>query len=342
MITFFTSINNAYLCKAQVMVASLRRHHPDCRVHCALADRRDPKLDYGFFDAVHSVEELSVPVGNLEAWIFSHSAVELCTAIKPFAFKRIFEQFPGDSVIYIDPDTYVLSRFEEGITALHTGEIVLTPHVTRPAKDPIDIQDGEWLGCLHHGVFNLGFLGLAPRANGREFLDWWAARCLEHCYDDKDVFLFTDQKWVDLAPCMFEGIVVLRHPGYNMATWNLYYRHLTVDRDGRYMVNGESPLRFFHFSGFDKGVHDSMAKTHAKPESKVFQLTQSYRDQLDTAQSVDSAVCTFERFSDGERVREAHRIAFRKNPALQAKCANPYLDSTLRETLAGVGSTPNR
>jgi hypothetical protein len=57
-----------------------------------------------------------------------------------------------------------------------------------------------------------------------------------------------DQKWVDYAPAFIEKCHILRHPGYNLAYWNLAHR-----RDIKHTVNGwlvnDLPLRLVHFSG---------------------------------------------------------------------------------------------
>jgi hypothetical protein len=63
--------------------------------------------------------------------------------------------------------------------------------------------------------------------------------------------LSTDQKWVTIAPCLFEFLKVSFNPGYNAAPWNTFERQITSVVDGRYTVNEQYPLVFFHFSNFD-------------------------------------------------------------------------------------------
>ena len=48
-------------------------------------------------------------------------------------------------------------------------------------------------------------------------------------------------------PAYVDGFKALRHPGYNVAYWNLAQRRVSR-REGEWVVNGE-PLRFVHFSG---------------------------------------------------------------------------------------------
>ena len=66
-----------------------------------------------------------------------------------------------------------------------------------------------------------------------------------------------DQRWLDLVPGMFDGVRVVRHPGWNVGRWNLDGRPLT-SVNGEWRVGGE-PLVFFHFSGLLSGA-DSPAQ----------------------------------------------------------------------------------
>jgi hypothetical protein len=49
-----------------------------------------------------------------------------------------------------------------------------------------------------------------------------------------------DQRWLDLAPTLFDDVRIVRDAGCNVAHWNLPERDL-----------GAAPRSFFHFSGFD-------------------------------------------------------------------------------------------
>ena len=56
---------------------------------------------------------------------------------------------------------------------------------------------------------------------------------------------------------------MLRHPGYNVAYWNLPHRKISRDGAGQYLVNGE-PLKFFHFSGFDPKLPSLISKHQSR------------------------------------------------------------------------------
>lgn len=333
---FFTSINNAYIPKAVTLAQSLRRvYGEEAHVTCMLSDARREDIDYSAFDEVLTIPDLDLPVESLEAWIFKHTVVELCTAVKPWAFKKIFQRHDARRVIYMDPDTVAYSRLEEVEAALATHPVVLTPHVTVPAQHTQDLLDGEMLGCLRHGVFNLGFLALAPVGEGAAFLDWWAARCLDWCYDDSPKGLFTDQRWIDLAPCFFQDLLVLRHPGYNMATWNLYYRKLSRDTQGRLWVNGDQPLRFFHFSGHDLGTHLLMLNKHAPDERLLHEMNEWYIAQENEHghERLGRRPGAHDFFQDGSPIARQARVTYRENADLIQRYPRPYSEPGYREWL---------
>ncbi len=75
---------------------------------------------------------------------------------------------------------------------------------------------------------------------------------MKYCYIDVTNGMFTDQLWVNYAPLFFEGVHVLKNPGYNVANWNLYEREIEK-RDDTYFVNGTYKLKFFHFSHYKFG-----------------------------------------------------------------------------------------
>ena len=85
----FTSAAFNYIPKARVLFQSLRKHHPEWVLRLALADEGHSDIDLSQepFDSVLPISELDVP--DYRGWAFSHSIVELATAIKPFALLKI-------------------------------------------------------------------------------------------------------------------------------------------------------------------------------------------------------------------------------------------------------------
>jgi hypothetical protein len=67
-----------------------------------------------------------------------------------------------------------------------------------------------------------------------------------------------DQNWLNFVPLFFNNVQVLRHPGCNVAYWNLHERRVEK-KDNDYIVN-EEPLIFFHFSGYSMHQPQKISK----------------------------------------------------------------------------------
>ena len=153
----FTSIAANYLPKARVLAASVKKFHPQSTFHLVLSDDLPQGVDLSKeqFDSVIKAEDLDIP--DFRSWSFKHAVVELCTGVKPFAFREIMKRYQAEKVIYLDPDTVVLSPLDSLIEKLDSASILLTPHLTEPETDMQGVISNE-VCALQHGVFNLGFL----------------------------------------------------------------------------------------------------------------------------------------------------------------------------------------
>jgi hypothetical protein len=256
--TCFTICSNNYIYKALVLAASVKKLDKT-PVLLFLADEPEEGIDYPslIFDRVVLLDELGIP--NLQ-WMKEHySIVELNTAIKPFAFKYLLKHTAHDSLYYFDPDIRVyqpVSAFERFWAG---SSILLTPHILTPI--PLDGKFPAENLFLNHGTFNLGFLGLKRSEQADHLLSWWSERMLERCTINLVEGYFVDQIWFNLVPGFFHPVTVTDHPGWNMSYWNLHERTLSHDNDG-YLVNGNKPLFFFHFSSFDP----RLVQIHYKPD----------------------------------------------------------------------------
>ena len=261
-----TIVAKNYVAYARVLARSFMAHHPSGRFVVLLVDRVDGCFDPDQepFDILE-VEQLD-NLPELSQFLFKYRLLELATAVKPYLLERLFDD-GAERVIYLDPDIWVLRPLAPVLEGLDRGVTVLTPHIDRPLDD--GAIPGE-LTLLRAGVYNLGFVGLRASAETGRLLAWWQERLFDHCVDRVDLGLFVDQKWMDLAPLLFDGVAVLKQPGLNVAYWNLPHRVVTraVDRDAEkteppvdtgYLANGE-PLYFFHFSGLDPERVDGVSK----------------------------------------------------------------------------------
>jgi hypothetical protein len=356
----FTSIAANYLSKARVLARSVKMFHP--QIHfavCVVDGKPGSNPDPDVFDEWLTLSDLKLPVENLDAWIFQHGVVELCTAIKGAAFQYFFQRRQRkriEQVFYLDPDIFVLDSLSPVFKALESTSVLLTPHLTRPEASHRLIAFNE-CGSLKNGVFNLGFLGVRNTRSGRAFADWWSERLLNFCRIDPSRGLFTDQKWIDLVPVFFPDHRILRDPGLNVARWNVSQRRISRRR-GRYLVEGR-PLRFFHFSSIENGIHGWMTREFGGPNPDLEALTRRYQAALFMAEADigQYQAASLENYTNGEPITPEQRHLYRSRQDLikafpkprQVSCEEPCflhwykenLRVSLRKQLDAMGRVPS-
>ena len=111
-----------YLPKVRILCHSIRRYHPEAVIHLALADERPQWLrtEDEPFDSILGIERLGIP--DYRNWTFTHSIVELSTAIKPFALKHLLQLPDCGTVLYFDPDMVLFSRVDDILATLETQQ----------------------------------------------------------------------------------------------------------------------------------------------------------------------------------------------------------------------------
>jgi hypothetical protein len=317
-----TIVSLNYLPYARTLCNSFLQFHPSYKFYVLLVDR----LPAGFqmsnerFELV-MVEDLGIP--NFESVAFKYGILELNTNVKPTFLKRILQD-GIDHVIYFDPDILICSALDPVYNALASSSIVITPHSTSPNEgDPY----AETL-LLIDGVFNLGFIAVSKTPETERFLNWWEKRCLTLGYNERWSGLFVDQKWINLLPCYFNSVHVLKHVGCNVAYWNIHERMLGKS-ESSWTVNQTTPLIFFHFSGISVeggnriSKHTDQFDLTTRPD--LGELFADYRKLL-----VENGVREFARyryafgyFDNGVIVNKLQRAAFAANLQSFAK-ANPF------------------
>ncbi len=324
---FFTSITTCYLPKARVLASTLKQHNPDAVMHLVIADDLPEGFDLAQedFDYVWKAEDF-IKTENNDKWFFAHTVVELCTAVKGAAALHILQQTGTDKLVYLDPDIGVFDDLSPLADMLDKNSVLITPHQVEPAVCTRGIIDEE-ICSLKHGVYNFGFFAVRNDENGLKFLNWWNDRLMEFCYDDIPNGLFTDQKWGDLIPALFEFAKVVREPEYNVATWNLATRKISGNEVDGWKVNGR-PLRFYHFTGFDSGAHRAMLAQHAKEGDPVWNLSLMYeRMMYDKGQKeLGKKPFKYAFYANGDKIEKNERLLFRKRMDVYSHFDNPFGD----------------
>ncbi len=240
-----TIIAKNYVAHARVLARSLAEHNRDARLWTLIIDDFSRYIDPG----KEPFEVLTPADIGCEPFIhmaMRYTVLELSTAVKPWLMRHLLDA-TGGPVTYLDPDIKVYGSLERLDELAEEHGLVLIPHNSRPI--PPDGRRPSQVDVMIAGVYNLGYVSLAPRPEVDGLLDWWADRLRRDCRVDPMWGYFVDQRWFDLAPGFVTDLAIDRDPEYNVAYWNLHDRRLEHD-GGRYLADGR-PLAFFHFSGFD-------------------------------------------------------------------------------------------
>ena len=275
----FTIVSSNYLAYAATLMQSVRRVMPKTKRYIFVCDEPvSVKLDCAA--QIVPVSKIMGPV--LADMVLRYSILEINTAVKPFIFRSFFEKVKTGPILYLDPDILVLSPLVEVLKALEGSyELVLTPHLTAPLDDDKEPSDHA---IMKSGIWNLGFVALRAAPDTVRLVDWWCKKCETQCLSDVTNNMFTDQRWMDMAPAFVAASKLLMHPGYNVAYWNLPHRQIAFGKGKTWRVNQAYPLRFFHFSGIVPNDPSIVSKhqNRYQPEDlgDVSQLFDEYRSAL--------------------------------------------------------------
>ena len=321
----FTIVAKNYLAAARTLMASVRRWHPEFLRFVVLVDRIDGCFDPEKEDfQIIASEDLDI--ADSKWFHFKYSILELSTAVKPYACELLLEKYGLSSLVYLDPDIRVYDSLSPLLAGLGEGTtMVLTPHLTAGIED--DFSPGE-RQILQSGTYNLGFIALRSGLATFRFLRWWQSRLYDQCRVEPSSGLFVDQRWMDLAPGLFEGVVINRDPGYNVAYWNLSHRNVQKGPSG-YTVNGQR-LRFFHFSGFNPERAELISKHQDRYRtsdlSSLHELLEEYRDELFARgyRECKDWPYAYGRFHNGVPIVDMLRWRYYEDPTAVQRLRDPF------------------
>lgn len=321
----YTSICMNYLPKALTLGESLKKTNKDVKFFIILLERSIPKewpkKANKIVDKVILAKDLGFE--DFDKFIFKHSIVEASTAVKGQALVHLLENY-DDKVLYIDPDIKVYSSLKELSDILDRHSVILTPHVTIPETEEIDIQNNE-LCALQHGVYNLGFVGVKKDEEGLKFAKWWRDRLSLYCYDDIPRGIFTDQRWCDLAPAYFD-VYIMKNPGYNMAPWNLSKRKISY-KNKEILVNDKYELVFFHYSGFDSGANQTVFDYYVPDKDNyIYTLRDEYIEEMNKNGQMDigNYKWSYDYYFNNQKIDRNIRIQYRDQKLFNSIDTNPF------------------
>lgn len=263
---------------AVATLQSIRSFHPEGRFLLLLVEGRAPGTLPSGIEGIDA--ESIVDPRVLGGMRRRYTRTELCFAVKPFLLRAVLHA-GASQAHYFDGDCLAFAPLHELSDQLDHADLLLTPHSFTPIPD--DGQTPRPLTLLRAGTFNAGYLGVRATESGHRALDWLARMTEDRAFNRPRDGMCGDQRWLDLVPVLYPGAAICRHPGANVAYWNLHERPLTRDGSGQPCAAGR-PLLFFHFSGHDPAYPDSLSvhqTRHGIAEGSVLaDLLARYRANL--------------------------------------------------------------
>lgn len=305
-ISIFSVCNVAYLNKVMVLAESVFIHN-NIKTDIFVFDKKRKINVKREYCNIHWIEDEDIP--DFKILSFKYSVIELTTALKPFLALKLLKN--NSKVIFFDPDVMVFNSLNSIFDKLDKHPIIITPHYFSPKINGM-IDDSR---IMRFGSFNLGFFAVNNSKESKEFLKWWSERCLNDGFDDAQFGIFTDQKWISIAPTFFPDIHTTYDPGYNVAFWNIDERKITKSADGIFVINKDYPLVFFHFSSFDFNSPDKLSRKKfnlgENSSDIIADISVLYSNNVKKYNTIaDNSTYSFDYMSDGQYISPTLRRAY--------------------------------
>ncbi len=325
-----TVVARNHAASAATLCASVYKAHPQAACFVLCIDGMAPALE-GPWEVLSLAD---IGLSSIEQTCFKYSLYELQGSLKPLLLQYVLSTRLYEKAIYCDSDVWVTGSLSGILEKLDTFDAVLTPHIERAYPEGDDPHYVAYLDALlRDGLYNTGFFAARNTPGSLAILEWWRACLVDNSTSDYRRPFFVDQKIMDLAPLLFEGICIEKDTGYNVAYWNLHSRRISFTADG-WRCN-QSALQFFHFSNFDvatgsfrPGVRRS---GNGEREQSLIRLCSLYRNEV-LANGYEACIDMpygYGRFRNGDTVEYSTRQAYRLSASLRNEFPSPFASPQL-------------
>ncbi|MDD5260724.1 MAG: putative nucleotide-diphospho-sugar transferase [Methylacidiphilales bacterium] len=260
---FVTDFDTNYAAKGIAMLESLLEYSPEAQIIVVcydetlrgiLEDRFKTRLELIPQKTVENWEPRLAPLRERrQPWEFyaTHKAILLKHLLSRCA--------DGEAIAFIDADTLFFSDPEPLFQEFEAASIGVSPHRYN--------KDTEYLRM--YGEFNAGFGLWRKDSTGRQCLEEWTEQCLDWCQlEATEDGRFMNQGYLTTWPERYQRVRILRHPGANLAPWNIGSHRIEFLSKGKGVSVDGLPLIFFHYSSL---LHSDGHRWHTFCPKKALQ-----------------------------------------------------------------------
>ena len=216
---FCTLFDSNYLDKGITLYKSMEKHIPKFKLYVFAFDDKCYNIlkreNYSHLIPI-SLEEFETP--ELLKVKKERTQAEYCWTCSPWVIKHVIEHYNEQICTYIDADMMFFSSPQPVFDEMHQKQCstIIVPHRFRNDKEEKEAHDKVGSYCVEFNTF-------LNDKDGMEALNWWAERCLEWCYYavPGTTEWYGDQKYLNVFPEKFDGVMICEHYGVGMAPWNI-------------------------------------------------------------------------------------------------------------------------
>lgn len=244
---------------------------------------------------------------------FYYDAFEFSNACKAGLHSWIQKNTSIDRWLFIDGDMLCFGSLEPIFNTLNENNILLSPHLNKPSGSfSTDVQ------MLSAGAFNGGLLGLKRSDISQAFCNWYLRILTFYCLNDpplapqdrfiKSTVIFGDQRWLDLVPAYFPGVIVAQERGFNLGHWNMRNDHLNWQNTALHI--GNDLVSLFHLSGWSTSQPTRVSRYSSLDwtgNPVWIGISQSYKESLDPLNESFNIPYRFNTYSDKSVIPKSHR-----------------------------------
>jgi hypothetical protein len=237
---YCTYFDSNYLPRGIAMIRSLHRQDSNAHIYVLCLDDATYEVMTSSDENVSliHIKELLAADTELKLARENRTLIEWYFTITPCIVNYLIQKNPSiHNLYYIDSDLYFYSPIQLLIDESKTSSVQVIEH-----RFPPQLQH-----LLVYGRFNVGWVGFSNSGEGLDLIQDYRKLCIDWCYDKIEDDRYGDQKYLDQWPQKFPNCVISKHPGANVAQWNIPGRTLSVV-NGAFYINND-PLIFYHFHG---------------------------------------------------------------------------------------------